>query len=65
MVSDKIIYWLGRFSFLLGFIISKKQERLRSAGAQYGVRPARPSSYREFEEKKAAATACRHYSGLI
>ena len=56
MVSDKIIYWLGRFSFLLGFIISKKQERLRSAGAQYGVRPARPSSYREFEE---------NYRGLI
>ena len=25
--SDKIIYWLGRYSFLLGFIMSKKLER--------------------------------------
>ena len=29
--SDKIIYWLGRYSFLLGFIMSKKCERLRNA----------------------------------
>ena len=28
MGSDKMIYWLGRFSFLLGFIMSKKRERL-------------------------------------
>ena len=28
--SDKIIYWLGKFYFLLGFIMSKTQERLRS-----------------------------------
>ena len=28
MNSDNIIYWLGRFS--LGFIMSKKQERLRT-----------------------------------
>ena len=26
--SDKIIYWLGRYCFLLGFIMSKQCERL-------------------------------------
>ena len=28
--SDKIILWLGRYSFLMGFIMSKKLERLRT-----------------------------------
>ena len=28
--SDKIIYWFGRFYFLLGFVLSKKQERMCS-----------------------------------
>ena len=27
--SDKIIYWLGRYSFLLGFIMSKNPKGLR------------------------------------
>ena len=28
MVSDKIIYWLGRYSFIMGFIMSKKLKGL-------------------------------------
>ena len=28
--SEKIVYWFCRFSILLGFFMSKKQERLRS-----------------------------------
>ena len=27
---DKVTYWLGKYSFFLGFIISRKQEMLRS-----------------------------------
>ena len=29
--SDKIIYWLGRHSFLTGFIMLKKHEKLHTA----------------------------------
>ena len=38
----------------------------RTSGAPYGVRPARPMSYLDFEKQKAAAAvaARRHYRGL-
>ena len=48
-----------RFEYEPGY-----RSRSFDPGAPYGVTPARPRSYLNFEKKKAAA-ALRHYRGLI
>ena len=55
-------------TYQIAFLMTCQRDKLCiQSGAPYGVTPARPRSYLDFEKQNAAAAAaaCCHYRGLI